>query len=56
MASNQGVFRMKFTEVFRPRSGAVAFFMSILVWGVGIGCFAATMNNFLADMYLMNSV
>lgn len=36
---------------FRPASGAAAFFTSIAVWGVGVGCFAAALNNFLADVY-----
>ena len=42
--------------IFRERSGAGAFFASILVWGVGAGCFAAAMNNFLADIYGMTSM
>ncbi len=47
---------MKFSETFRPRSGAGAFFLSILVWGIGCGCFAAALNNFLADIQRMDSV
>ena len=43
-------------KIFRPKSGAGAFFLSILVWGVGVGCFMAAMNNFLADIQQMNSV
>ena len=35
----------------RPGLGAVAFFASILVWGIGIGCFQATFNNFLVEYY-----
>jgi len=46
---------MKISEVFRPDSGAKAFFLSILVWGIGVGCFAAAMNNYLAKIYDMNS-
>lgn len=46
----------RFNEVLRPGSGAGAFFLSILVWGVGVGCFAAAMNNFLAEMHHMNSI
>lgn len=42
--------------IFRPRSGAGAFFLSIILWGVGIGCFAAAMNNFLSQIHHMNSV
>lgn len=46
----------KISLIFRPNSGAYAFFSSILIWGIGVGCFAAAMNNFLADMYHMNSL
>ena len=37
--------------LFRPKSGAGAFFTSIAVWGVGVGCFAAALNNYLADIH-----
>ncbi len=48
---------MKFyASVFRPNSGWAAFFTSILVWGVGIGCFQAAFNNFLVDMYDIDGV
>ncbi|MBO7329392.1 MAG: MFS transporter [Lentisphaeria bacterium] len=47
---------MNIRNTFRPDSGAGAFFFSILVWGIGIGCFAAAMNNFLADILHMDSV
>ena len=47
---------MRISEIFKERSGAGAFFLSILVWGVGTGCFAATINNFLSEMYAMTSV
>ena len=43
-------------NIFLPHSGAGAFFTSIIVWGVGIGCFAAAMNNFLSDIQHMDSV
>lgn len=44
--------RMKsFSSVCRPDSGAMAFFTSVLVWGIGIGCFQATLNNFLVEFY-----
>ncbi len=46
----------RISAVFRPASGAFAFFFSILVWGIGVGCFMAAMNNFLSDIYHMNSV
>ncbi len=48
--------KFKFSEVFRENTGAGAFFFSILLWGIGIGCFAAAMNNFLSDIYIMDSV
>ena len=47
---------MKLSAIFKPKSGAASFFVSILVWGVGVGCFMATMNNFLSDQYNMNSL
>ena len=47
---------MKASSIFRPHSGAGAFFLSILVWGIGVGCFAASLNNFLSDIYAMDSV
>ncbi len=40
-----------FAAVCRPGCGAGAFFASILVWGVGIGCFGAAFNNFLVEFY-----
>lgn len=40
-----------YRDVCRPDSGWAAFFVSILVWGIGIGCFQATFNNFLVDVY-----
>ncbi len=47
---------MQVKEYFKPKSGAGAFFFSILLWGIGVGCFAAAMNNFLSDIYHMDSV
>ena len=44
------------SSTFRPRSGALAFFTSILVWGIGTGCFMAAMNNYLSDICRMNSL
>jgi len=46
---------MKISGIFRPHSGAAAFFLSILVWGIGVGCFMAAMNNFLSDIHHMDS-
>ena len=40
-----------YSSVCRPGSGAGAFFASILVWGVGMGCFGAAFNNFLVETY-----
>ena len=42
--------------IFKKDSGAGAFFLSIFVWGIAVGCFSAAMNNFLADVYRMDSV
>lgn len=39
------------SKIFRYRSSAFAFFISIIVWGVGSGCYAAVLNNFLVDIY-----
>ncbi len=41
----------RYTRVFLPKSGALAFFVSILVWGIGIGCFYAALNNYLSDIH-----
>ena len=43
--------RQTFSDTFRPHAGAAPFFTSMLVWGVGVGCFAATLNNFLVDIH-----
>jgi len=43
-----------YQAVCRPGTGAGAFFTSILVWGVGIGCFGAAFNNFLVETYDIN--
>ena len=43
-----------YQAVCRPGTGAGAFFTSILVWGVGIGCFGAAFNNFLVETYDVN--
>ena len=45
-----------YASIFRPGSGWVAFFTSILVWGIGIGCFQAAFNNFLVDMYDIDGI
>ena len=43
-------------DSFKPDSGAGAFFFSILLWGIGIGSFAAALNNYLSDIYHMDSM
>jgi predicted MFS family arabinose efflux permease len=43
-------------NTFRPDAGAGAFFTSILVWGVGVGCFQAAMNNFLHEVHHMDGL
>ncbi len=43
--------RQIFHATFRPRQGAAPFFTSVIVWGIGVGCFAAVLNNFLVDVY-----
>lgn len=48
--------RQSFADTFRPRAGAAPFFVSIIVWGIGIGCFAASLNNFLVDIHDVNQV
>lgn len=47
---------MRYDSVCRPGSGASAFFTSILVWGIGIGCFQATLNNFLVEFYAIGGM
>ena len=47
---------MRFNNIFKEHSGAKAFFLSIVVWGVGTGCFASALNNFLSDIYQMDSL
>lgn len=42
-----------FASVCRPDSGWAAFFTSILVWGVGMGCFQAVFNNFITVFYAL---
>ena len=46
---------MKIRRAFKSGSGAGAFFLSILVGGIGVGCFAAAMNNFLSEVHHMDS-
>lgn len=46
----------KRNSIFHSGSAAGAFFLSISLWGIGVGCFAACMNNFLADVCRMSEV
>ena len=39
-----------FSKIFKPNVGAGNFFLSILIWGIASGCFAAVLNNYLADI------
>lgn len=43
--------RKTFSKICRPDSGWASFFTSIMVWGIGIGSFQATFNNFLVEFY-----
>jgi predicted MFS family arabinose efflux permease len=45
-----------YKSIFRPDTGWIAFFTSILVWGIGIGCFQAAFNNFLVDTYNIDGI
>lgn len=38
-------------KVCKEGVGAGLFFPSIFVWGVGVGCFAASLNNFLVEIH-----
>lgn len=38
-------------NVCKEGVGAGLFFPSIFVWGVGVGCFAATLNNFMVEIH-----
>ena len=49
-------FLSSYSAVCRPGSGWAAFFASILVWGVGMGCFQAAFNNFLVEFYSIGGV
>lgn len=43
--------RQIFFTTFRPKYGAAPFFTSVIVWGIGAGCFAASVNNYLVDVH-----
>ena len=51
MLESRAVKLPSYASVCRPGSGAGAFFASILVWGVGMGCFGAVFNNFLVEIH-----
>lgn len=40
----------RFSDIFKPNSGALNFFLSILIWGIASGCFAAVLNNYLSEV------
>ncbi len=44
-------FLRKLKEDFPPGAGGGAFFGSILIWGIGVGCFAALLNNYLVEIH-----
>lgn len=48
--------QVKFRDTFKASSGAGAFFLSILLWGVGVGCFSASLNNYLSEIHHMDSM
>ncbi len=48
--------RQTFAATFRSNSGAAPFFTSVIVWSIGIGCFSASLNNFLVDVYDLNQL
>ena len=48
--------KLSYSSVCRPGTGAGAFFASILVWGIGMGCFGAVFNNFLVETYDIGGV
>lgn len=43
-------------QTFYRRRGALPFFTSIIVWGIGIGCFSASLNNYLVDVHNLNEL
>jgi predicted MFS family arabinose efflux permease len=43
-------------NIFKEKSGAWAFFGSIAVWGIAIGCFMATLNNYLVEIHSITQV
>ncbi len=43
-------------EICRPGSGAATFFTGILLWSIGMGCFAAVFHNFTVDFYHIGGV
>ena len=48
-------FRTPFHQVFRSGAGAGAFFLNVIVWGIGTGCFNAVLNNYLIDAYSLSA-
>ncbi len=46
--------RTAFFRTFKPKSAAAPFFVSMIFWGVGMGCFASALNNYLVDIHGIN--
>ncbi len=40
----------RYSDIFKPDSGAANFFVSTLIWGIAAGCFAAILNNYLSEI------
>ncbi len=41
----------KFKSIFKEKAGARSFFRSIIIWGIAVGCFSSSLNNYLADIH-----
>ena len=52
----QGATMSESKNIFHSGSAAGAFFTSICLWGIGVGCFAASMNNFLSEICQMDQL
>jgi len=48
--------RAAFFRTFKPKSAAAPFFVSMIFWGVGMGCFASALNNYLVDIHGINQL
>ena len=43
--------KSKLESAFPPGKAAGAFFLSVALWGVAVGCFQSVMNNYLTDIH-----